>query len=63
MVKNEIYNSEINLYLPEKKNVSQLNLLAKAAETGSTIKEPARRLDGRFGNMKKIRRTKSAGIF
>jgi len=63
MVKNEIYNKEINLYPTEKKNVNQLNLSAKVAETGLTIKEPARRLDGRFGQMKKIRRTKSAGIF
>lgn len=63
MVENEIYNSEINLYPTEKKNVNQLNLSAKTVETSEHIKEPTRRLDGRFGNMKKIKRTKSAGIF
>jgi hypothetical protein len=63
MVKNEIYNKEINLYPTEKKTVNQLILSAKVAETGEQVKDPARRLDGRFGQMKKIKRTKSAGIF
>ncbi len=63
MVKNEVYNKEINLYASEKKNINQLNLSAKTVETGEYIKETAKRPDSRFGNMKKIRRTKSAGIF
>ncbi len=63
MVKNEIYNSEINLYAPKKKNLSQMDLSAKSTETDSTLKEPVKYLDDKFRQIKKIRRTKSAGIF
>ena len=64
MVENEIYNSKINLYPTEKSIVNQpLNLSVKTTETASNIKEVVKPSSGRYVHAKKIRRTKSAGIF
>ncbi len=64
MVESEIYNSQTNLYPIGKDNVGQtLKLSDNTTETVSNIKEPVKRSNGRYVQSRKIKRTKSAGIF
>ncbi|MDQ3181611.1 MAG: hypothetical protein M3Q33_13955 [Acidobacteriota bacterium] len=64
MVKDEIYTNEVNIHPTEKKIVNQqFGFLVQTTDLVSKDKEVVKSADCRFVRMKKIRRTKSGGIF
>ena len=64
MVEVKAYNSQVSLYPMEKDTENkQLRLSDKDTEMKSDIEKVVKHSNGRLTPMKKIRRTKSAGIF
>lgn len=64
MIEVETYNNQANLYSREKAvENTQLRLSEKEKETASDIEKVVKHSNSKSTPMRKIRRTKSAGIF